>query len=127
MTDRIINIVPFETDAGVASRAAIGLIVLASDHTLEYEIHSLMPSSGVAVYVSRIEMSPIIAPETLHELTSRITQNVGNILPGQKLDTVGFCCTSAAITIGEQAIFDLIHQDLSCPCQEYNNTLIGRF
>ncbi len=111
MTGRDINIVPYELDAGVAARAAIGLVVLASDHTLEYEFQSVLPQPGVAVYVSRIEMSPRITPETLHEMTGRITANVANILPGQKLDTVCFCCTSASMAIGEKAVFDLIRQD----------------
>lgn len=111
MTDRTINVVPFDTDAGVASRAAIGLVVLASDHTLEYEFQSLLPGPGIALYVSRIEMSATITPETLRDMTGRITQNVANILPGQKLDTVGFCCTSASMAIGEEAVFGLIHKD----------------
>jgi len=111
MSERTINVVPYQTDAGVAARAAIGLVVLASDHTLEWEFHSVLPQPGVAVYVSRIEMSAKITPETLRDMTGRITQNVTNILPGQKLDTVGFCCTSASMAIGEDAVFDLIHQD----------------
>jgi len=111
MTARPINTVPFETDAGVASRAAIGIVVLASDHTLEYEFQSVLPRPGVALYVSRIEMSATISPDTLRDMTGRITGNVANILPGQKLDTVAFCCTSASMAIGEDAVFDLIHAD----------------
>ena len=32
---------PFELDGGVAARARIGLIVLATDHTLEYEFRKI--------------------------------------------------------------------------------------
>jgi len=111
VTLRPINVVPYELDAGVAARAAIGLVVLASDHTLEYEFQSVLPQPGVAVYVSRIEMSAKITPETLRDMTGRITANVANILPGQQLDTVCFCCTSASMAIGEKAVFELIHRD----------------
>ena len=37
---------PFETDRGVASRAALGLIVLASDQTLEYEFRRIAGFPG---------------------------------------------------------------------------------
>ena len=35
---------PFELDGGVAPRAAIGLIVLATDNTIEHEFRQIVPA-----------------------------------------------------------------------------------
>ena len=41
---------PFETDRGIASRARIGLIVLATDYTIEHEWRRIMTGlPGVAL------------------------------------------------------------------------------
>ena len=55
---------PFRTDGGVAERARIGVIVLASDHTIEHEFRRLIDLPGVAVYHARIRNDPAITPET---------------------------------------------------------------
>ncbi|MEM7562000.1 MAG: hypothetical protein AAF353_03000 [Pseudomonadota bacterium] len=34
---RLIEHLPYQTDEGIGSRASIGLIVLATDYTIEYE------------------------------------------------------------------------------------------
>ena len=41
---------PCVLDEGIASRARIGLVVLASDHTVEYEFRQVVTMPGVAVY-----------------------------------------------------------------------------
>ena len=38
---------PFVLDGGVAARARIGLIILATDHTLEYEFRKIFTMPGV--------------------------------------------------------------------------------
>ena len=45
---------PFTTDAGIGPRARIGLVVLASDQTIEHEYRLMLNLPGVAVYESRI-------------------------------------------------------------------------
>jgi maleate isomerase len=42
----------FALDEGIASRAAIGLVVLATDHTIEYEWRRMLAIEGVAFYGS---------------------------------------------------------------------------
>ena len=41
---------PHRLDRGIAERAAIGLIVLATDQTLEHECRRLLDLPGVAFY-----------------------------------------------------------------------------
>lgn len=97
--------IPFETDAGLAARARIGLIVLASDHTVEHEFRRLIDLPGVAVYAARIPNSPTITPDTLAAMEQHMTDRAAVILPGEKLDVVAYGCTSASMVLGEETVF----------------------
>ena len=55
----------FELDGGIAERAAIGVIVLGSDQTIEHEFRRILDLPGVAFYESRIHNANQITPETL--------------------------------------------------------------
>ena len=48
----------FTTDAGIGARARIGLVVLATDATIEHEYRLLLNLPGVAIYESRILTMP---------------------------------------------------------------------
>jgi maleate isomerase len=102
--------IPFRLDAGIASRAAIGLVVLATDHTIEHEWRKMLALDGVAFYESRIFNSSSITPETLVEMEAGIAEATGLIRPGERLDVVAFGCTSATIAIGEEGVFARIRE-----------------
>ena len=102
--------IPFRTDGGIAERAAIGVIVLASDHTIEHEFRQLLALPGVAFYEARIRNDPQITPETLADMESRIAPTADLILPGMDLDVVAYGCTSASMVLGEKTVFDRIHE-----------------
>lgn len=108
---------PFELDKGVAARAAIALIVLSSDQTIEHEFRDLLGIDGVALYQSRIANDSRITPATLMAMKSRIEAAVDVILPGMPLDVVAYGCTSASMVIGEEAVFEQIRRarpDVAC-------------
>ena len=102
--------IPFELDDGIAERAAIGVIVLGSDHTIEHEFRSYMDIDGVALYQSRIENSPIITPQSLADMEKRIGKCAEIILPGVELDVVAYGCTSASMLIGEDKVLGHIRR-----------------
>lgn len=105
----LIEHLPFETDGGIASRGRIGLIVLATDYTIEHEWRAIFAAiPGVALYQSRIFNDSIITPETLRAMEPRITAAADLILPGSDLDVVAYGCTSASMAIGEDKVFDKI-------------------
>jgi len=97
-------------DAGIAPRAAIGLLVLATDQTMEHEFARLARLPGVGLYVARLHNDAEIAPETLRAMAPCIAPATALILPGLPLDVVAFGCTSAAMTLGEDAVFAEIHK-----------------
>ncbi len=95
-------------EPGIAHRARIGLIVLASDHTIEHEWRRMLDIEGIAVYHSRIANSPTITPETLREMEAGLTAAADVILPGVPLDVVAYGCTSGAMVIGEERVAERI-------------------
>ena len=76
---------PFVTDGGIATRARIGLIVLATDFTIEHEWRQIIGGlRGVALYQSRILNDNQITPETLRAMEPRIAAATDVILPGDR-------------------------------------------
>ena len=57
----IIENIPFTTSKVIASRARIGMVVLATDYTLEHEMRWMLTLPGVDVYHARICNSPTIS------------------------------------------------------------------
>jgi len=113
MSARIYRKHEFVLGPGPASRAAIGLIVLATDHTIEHEWHRIIQLEGVALYESRLLNAAQINSQTLAALEQNIAPAVSLILPGQRLDVVAFGCTSGAMVIGEENVFNRIRESRS--------------
>ena len=99
---------PCVLDEGIATRARIGLVVLASDHTVEHEFRQIVTMPGVAVYQTRIPNSPDITTESLRAMETDIANQAAVILPGVELDVLAYGCTSASIVLGEERVFELI-------------------
>lgn len=96
----------FALDDGLGPRARIGLIVLATDNTMEHEWRRILGTlPGVAFYESRLYNSPDITPETLAEMEKDIEGATRLILPNGRMDVVAFGCTSGTIVIGEETVF----------------------
>jgi maleate isomerase len=100
----------FTLDEGICRRAAIGLVVLATDHTIEHEWRDLLKQDGVAFYESRVYNSADITPERLAEMEDRIAPAVALIRPAERIDVVAFGCTSASMVIGEDTVFARIRE-----------------
>ena len=92
---------PYATDRGSGARARIGVIALATDHTMEEEWRAMLRLDGVAFYVARIANESRIAPDTLARLGEAIEPATRLILPNDdRLDAVAFACTSGAMVLG---------------------------
>ena len=70
----------FRTDAGLGSRANIGMIVLSSDQTLELEFRTLLDFEGVALYHARIPNETVITEVTLAQMEAELP-NTASLLP----------------------------------------------
>ena len=106
--DQLIDLggMPHELDAGAGGRARIGLIVLATDQTIEHEWRQIFHGlDGVAFYQSRIWNDVRITPETLSQMEGRLADSAAVIMPGLPLAALAFGCTSATMVIGEEGVF----------------------
>ena len=78
----LIENLPFETDAGIGSRASIGLIVLSTDYTIEYEWRRIFNEvNGVALYHTRVVKDNLITPDNLRAMAPRIVECARVITP----------------------------------------------
>lgn len=104
----LIEHLSFSTEQVLGARARLGLVVLASDYTLEWEVqrllaHPLMPE-GVALYTSRIANSPQITPDTLAAMGVSLTETAQRLLPNDTLDVLAYGCTSASMVLGPDSV-----------------------
>jgi maleate isomerase len=114
----LIENLPYDTDGGIARRASIGLIVLATDYTIEHEWRQVFAGlDGIALYASRIHNENRITPETLRAMEPRIIECARVITPDTPVDVIAYGCTSASMAIGEERVFANIRQarpDVKC-------------
>lgn len=101
---------PCELDGGIGWRARIGLVVLSSDYTVEYELGSLLRLPGVALHHSRIANDAEITPATLARMEARIPAATALITPELPLSVVCYACTSGALVIGEASVHARIRE-----------------
>ena len=105
-----IQLLQFETDAGLGGTARIGLIILQSDQTIEHEFALLLHGEGVALYHARIPSAMEVTPETLRQMERELPKVV-ELLPERfDFDAIGYCCTSGATVIGEARVDRIIRQ-----------------
>src|SRR5690348_5145912 len=102
--------IPFTLDEGIGHRAAIGLVVLATDHTIEHEWRQMLRLDGVAFYESRLWNSATINPETLREMEKSLAGAAALIRPGEHLDVLAYGCTSGTMVIGEETVFSRLRE-----------------
>ena len=100
---------PFDSDEGFGRRAALGLIVLQADETVEPEFRTLLDLEGVALYHSRVPSGAEVTPESLAAMRAEIPAATRLLPPEAMLDVVGYACTSGATVIGETAVAAAIH------------------
>lgn len=102
----------FTLDKGIAHRAALGVIVLATDHTLEHEWRLMLTGlPGVGYYQSRLWNSASITPETLAEMERDLAYATKLIRPGERIDAMAYACTSGAMVIGDDVVAARIHEE----------------
>lgn len=89
-------------------RAALGLIVLQSDETIEHDFRRLLPDDGVSLYVSRIPSAPEVTRETLARMEGDMTGAASLLPPPVRFDVVGYGCTSGTSVIGSARVAELV-------------------
>ncbi|OED48964.1 Asp/Glu racemase [Rhodobacteraceae bacterium (ex Bugula neritina AB1)] len=99
---------PYDTDAGIGTRATLGVIVLETDETLEPEFSRMMAQPGVALYHSRIPMVPEVRPETLAKMQADLPASARLFPSTPDFDVIGYGCTSASTVIGSDKVAEAV-------------------
>lgn len=99
---------PYEIDDGAARRAALGLIVLQVDETIESDFRRLTALDGVRLYQSRIPSGADLTTETISGMAATLPAAAELLPVAAALDVIGYACTSGAATLGEARVEELI-------------------
>ena len=96
--------IDYQLDNPELGAKCLGMILLSTDLTLERDIHRVMQDSSVAAYINRVTYYNPMTVESLAALEANLKQAAVDLLPGAKLDSIAFACTSASIAIGPDRV-----------------------
>ena len=86
----------------------IGLLALSTDLTIEKDFYSVCNKLPFDIFVNRIHNENPLTKENLEKMHDQIEPITKKILPGQKINTVAYACTSGTIAIGEDKVKEKI-------------------
>lgn len=93
-------------DQGAGAGLRLGMIVLATDESLEYEARQVMAARDVGLMHTRIPSQEDVTPETLQLMAASMTESA-RLLPDD-LCAIAYGCTSAATMIGPEEVARLV-------------------
>ena len=82
----------------------VGLLALTTDLTIEKDFNSIFNKLPIDVFVNRIHNENPLTKENLLKMRDQIEGITEKILPGEKINTVAYGCTSGTIAIGEDVV-----------------------
>ena len=82
----------------------VGLLALSTDLTIEKDFNSICNRLPLDVFVNRIHNENPLTKENLLKMCEKIKLITEKILPGEKINTVAYGCTSGTIAIGEDKV-----------------------
>ena len=86
----------------------VGLLALTTDLTIEKDFNSICNQLPIDVFVNRIHNENPLTKENLLKMRDQIEEVTKKILPGEKINTVAYGCTSGTIAIGEDNVKEKI-------------------
>lgn len=86
-------------------RCSIGLLVLATDRVGACDTEAFVDGlDGVRVFSTRVPMATVATPDSLAAMGPHLEAATRLLVPGSRLDVVGFSCTSGTVAIGCDAV-----------------------
>jgi len=86
----------------------VGLLALSTDLTIERDFQSICQKLPLDLFVNRIHNENPLTKENLLKMYDQLEPVTEKILPGQKINTVAYACTSGTIAIGEDKVREKI-------------------
>lgn len=105
--------ISYGTDAGIGTRAKIGLITISNDQTLPVEAHQMLALPGVALYEGRIlttrRKGESVSKTNLYGQLGAIDTSLRQVNSLVPPDVIALGCTSAAMVIGSDELERRVH------------------
>ena len=86
----------------------VGLLALSTDLTIESDFQSICEKLPFDLFVNRIHNENPLTKKNLLKMHDQIESVTEKILPGQKINTIAYACTSGTIAIGEDKVKDKV-------------------
>lgn len=86
---------------------AVGLVVLQSDETMEYELRQWLPDK-VRLFHTRIPNELVVTKETLHRMKAALPAATALLPAATQFKVIVYGCTSGTTVIGESAVTDAV-------------------
>ena len=102
------SVFPYKLGRAVGYKAQLGLIVLQSDETLEYELRRILPEDGVALYTVRTPSARHVSTAGLSRMANSLTNTAKLLPPELQYKVVGYGCTSGTAVIGAKIVAEQI-------------------
>lgn len=99
---------PYDLVEPIGARAALGLIVLQSDETIEHDFRRCFPQEDLAVYISRVPSGAEVTAETLAAMEVELPRAASLLPPSLRYHAIGYGCTSGATVIGPERVTALV-------------------
>ena len=93
-----------------SSNPKIGVIALSTDFTIEQDFRRICHNQNVDIYVNRIPFENPLTHENYLKMANYLAEIAHNILPGEKIDSIAYGCTSGTVAIGDEKIVHEIHK-----------------
>lgn len=88
-------------DNGRFPRGRIGIVLLAAEQITDSEAMRIIPE-GIGIHFSRVEMETAVTIANLIAAGEKLPAAAKRMVPGLKLDAIGYGCTSGSICITEE-------------------------
>jgi len=102
-----INVDPYLVDI---PNPRVGVVTLSTDFTIEQDYRRICHNVPIDIFVNRIPFENPLTHANYLKMVNHLPKITENILPGQKLDTIAYGCTSGTVAIGEEKITSQIHK-----------------
>ncbi len=99
----------YRLDSG-PGRYRIGLLALSNDLATERDFINMRPTDEVALFVSRIPNDETCSVEKLSEMEPELTRAAALLIPGSRLDSIAYSCTSGTVVLGYDTVVQRVHE-----------------
>ena len=65
----------YKSGPPIGHKARLGVMVLQSDETLEYDLRRLLPEQGVALYTTRVPSGAEVSTDSLAKMSNSLTHS----------------------------------------------------